>query len=69
MFCLKRLRYITSKGEISGPMHEILVLIAFAQIPHLNTYADVTCKARGSLFSLSLHLHPYSVHVSSKASG
>ena len=42
-------------------MHGISVLITYAQMPLVNTHADVSSEARGLNFGLSLHLHPYFV--------
>ena len=51
------------------PAHKILVLIAYAQMPLLNTYDDVSSEARGLIFCSSLHLYPYFVYSSRDGSG
>ena len=51
-----------------GPIHEISVLIVYAQKPHLNAHAEVSSGARGLNFVLSLHLHPYFVYASGEGS-
>ena len=50
------------------PAHEILVLTGFGQNskPPFNTRADISSRARGVKFGLSLHLHPYYVYGGSK---
>ena len=45
--------------NILGPAHEILVAIAYAQKPSLNTDEDAWSWARGLHFVLSLDLHSY----------
>ena len=45
-------------------LHEISVLIAYAQMPLINTHSSVSSYARGLNFGPSLHLHPYFVYVS-----
>ena len=46
-----------------------IVLIPYAQVPLINTYADVT-SGLGLIFGLSLHLYPYFiVYSSSTGSG
>ena len=52
-----------------GPVHEILALIAYAQIPLINAHADVSSKAMGLHFGLSLNQHPYLRYASSEFSG
>ena len=53
-----------------GPAHKILVLITYAQMPLINSHADISRRANGRLnFSLSLYLHPYFVYESSEGSG
>ena len=42
------------------------MLIAYAQKPPLNSYADISSGARGLNFGPSLQLHPCFVNVSSK---
>ena len=52
-----------------GPAQENLVPIAYAQVNHLDTHADLP---RGTIclkMSLGLHLHPYFVYASSEGSG
>ena len=44
-------------------------LIAYEQKPPLNTHTDVSSRARGLNFSLSLGLHPYFVYASNEGSG
>ena len=39
------------------------------QKPPLNAHSDVSSRARGLNFGLSLHLHPYFVYASSEDSG
>ena len=50
------------------PAHEISVLIAYAQTPHLhiNAHAVASGWATGLKVSLSLNLHPYFVYASSE---
>ena len=48
-------------------MHEISVLIAYAQKSPLN--ARVSNSPRGLIFGLSLHLYPYFVYANSEGSG
>ena len=50
-------------------IHEMLELIAYAQMPIMNAHADEYSKVRGLRFGLSLHKHPYFVFVSSEGSG
>ena len=56
-----------------APEHEILVLIAYAQNPHLHVNAHAVVHAygwaRGLKVGLSLNLHPYFVYASSEGSG
>ena len=52
-----------------GPVHEILVLIAYAQMSLINTHSDVFSKTRCLNFGLKRHLHPYFVYTGSKGSG
>ena len=40
------------------------LLSLHAQMPLINTHADVSSEARGLNFSLSFHLHPYNVYAS-----
>ena len=47
----------------------LLVLIAYAQIFHINDHSDISRVARGLNFGLSPHLHPYFVYTSSEGSG
>ena len=53
-----------------APAKEILLLIAYAQNPHLhvNAHAVVSDWARGLKVGLSLNLHPYFVYASSEGS-
>ena len=51
------------------PVHEILVLIAYARTLQINTRVDVSNNVRGLKFSPSLHLRPCFVYTSSKGSG
>ena len=44
-----------------GPVHEILVLIAYVQNPLINAHIDIASEAKGLDFCLSPHLHPYLV--------
>ena len=39
------------------PTHEIVVLIAHAQKPNLNAYADVSSKVRGPQFDLNINIY------------
>ena len=50
-------------------MLEVLVLIAYAQMPLINAHAEVSSKARDIHFVLSLHLQPYFVYAISEGSG
>ena len=50
-------------------IHEILVLIAYAQKLPINTHADASSGARVLNFSQSIHLHPYFENANSKGSG
>ena len=47
----------------------ILVLIAYAQASPLNAHADISRRARGLNFGLSLPLLPYFVYARRKGSG
>ena len=47
--------------ETYGPAHDILVLIAYVQIPNLNSHTWVYSKARGLNYGLRFHPHPYFV--------
>ena len=51
------------------PAHKILVLIAYVQMPPLNTYDDVSRGTRGLFFDLSNSLLPNLVYVGSEGSG
>ena len=48
--------YVGFFMSIYGPAHEILVLIACAQIPLINAHTDISSRARGLNFVLSLYL-------------
>ena len=50
-------------------MHASSIIIAPEQMPIINAHAFVLNKARGPKFSISLHLHPSIVYVSSDCSG
>ena len=52
-----------------GPTHEILVLIAYAQIPLTNDYADASSGTRDLDVGLSLNLHPYFLYASREGPG
>ena len=54
--------------KISGPAHKIAVLITYVQMPLMNSHADISSKAKGLNFGLSLYLHSYFVYWSSKGS-
>ena len=54
--------------KIYGSVHEILVLMAYAQTPLINATADISSWARGLNFGLSLHLHPFFVDSSKEGS-
>ena len=43
------------------PAHEILVLIAYAQMYLINAHVNIASKARGLNFGLRLNLQPYFV--------
>ena len=49
------------------PAHEILVLVANAQKPPLNTQNEVSSWSSDLIFDLSLHLYPYFVHQYTRA--
>ena len=51
-----------------GSSLEILVSIAYAQMPLINALADISSKARCLNFTLSLSLHSYFVYASSEGS-
>ena len=55
---------------INGPSHEILVHIAYAQIPlRVNANADVSSGARDLIVGrLCFHLHSYFVYESTEGS-
>ena len=53
----------TISCTINEPVHEILVLLAYAQKPPSNAYADITSIARYLKFGPSFHLHPYLKYV------
>ena len=40
-----------------GPVNDILVLIAYAQMPLINVQLDIPSSVRGLNFDLSLHLY------------
>ena len=46
-----------------------MVLMSYVQKPPVNAHADMSNMANGLIFGLSLHLHPYFVHMSSEGSG
>ena len=50
------------------PAHEILVLIAYAQMSLINAHTDVSGEARGQKFGLSLQLPPCFVYAISEDS-
>ena len=52
-----------------GPAHEVLLLIAYAQMPLLNAHADNSSEARSLNFGLSLRLQLYFIYASSEGSG
>ena len=52
-----------------GPLHEILVLIAYVQLPLISTHADGLSRSRGLIFGLSRPLLPYCVYGRSDGSG
>ena len=66
MACLK---YTLQSAKLYLNLDTILIIIAYARMPLINAIADVSSKARDLNFSLSLHLYPYFVHVSSEHSG
>ena len=49
-------------------VHEISVLMAYAQMPLINAHTDVSSQTRGLIFHLSLHICPYFVYASSEGS-
>ena len=49
------------------PAHEILVLVANAQKPPLNTQNEVSSWSSDLIFDLSFHLYPYFVHQYTRA--
>ena len=54
---------------VQGPIHEILVLNAYAQKPLINAHVDISSKTTGLIFGQSLHLHPYLMYANSEGSG
>ena len=48
---------------------EVFVLIADGQTHHLNTHVDISSRARGQNFGLSLHLHTNFVYASDELFG
>ena len=50
-------------------MHDILLLIACAQMLQINAYVGVFSKAKGLNFGQGLHQHPYFVYMSSEGAG
>ena len=48
---------------------KILALIAYTQKPPINAHVDISSRARGLNFGLSLHLHPYFVFAISEGCG
>ena len=50
-------------------VHENRLLTTYACMLITNAHADTPNKARGQQFGLGLHLHAYSVYVSSEGSG
>ena len=57
----------SSDSEIE-PAHGTLVLIAHAQMPHVNAYTDVSVWARGRTLGLNLPSRPYFGHARSEGS-
>ena len=49
--------------------HMRIILNAHSQKTLINAHTDVSSKARGLTFGLSLHQHPYFVYLHSKGSG
>ena len=60
---------MTCAWETLKSTHEILVLIAYALMYLINANADVSSKAIGILFCMSIQLYPYFVHANSEGSG
>ena len=48
---------------ITGPVHEILVIISYAHMPSINALAGISGGARGPKFGPSPHLYPYFVSI------
>ena len=55
--------YCFSSYTNTGPAHERLVLIVYAQQPPLRVYTDVSGRPRDLKFGWSLHLRLYFVYV------
>ena len=53
----------------NGRAHNILVLMAYEQIPHIPTHTEVSSEDRGPLVVLSLYLYAYFVYANSEVSG
>ena len=51
------------------PAQELLVLIASAQMPLINSHADISSCDTGLTFGPSLCLYPYIVFASKEGSG
>ena len=54
------------KLRANEPVHDILVLIAYAQEPTLNARAGVYGGARNMTFGMSHYLYPYFVYTSTE---
>ena len=51
------------------PLHEILLPIAYVQMPLINAHAVVSSKFKSLNSDLSFYLHRFFVHASSECSG
>ena len=66
---MSRLHYFEYRTSYR-PAHKILVLITYAHMPLIKVHANMSSKARGLNFGLSLLLHPYlpSIHICTDSS-
>ena len=53
----------SQKEANNGPVHKIIVLIAYAHIPLTNSHAGISSGTRGLMFGLRFYLYPYLVYA------
>ena len=51
--------YVFAVGNVYGPAHKIALLNAYAKMPLIIAFVDISYKARDLCFGLSLYLHSY----------